>query len=125
MTCDACSKEISRYCLQYSHKCKAKTNIPQPSPAPPEPPPLVRARTVKERPPERKKERVRFDRPQIGKRVLNTANYWREMATQDEPESPDWSRADHMRELHLYNRELAGRRAAEPYEAMFARKIRV
>ena len=70
------------------------------------------------------RERVRFDKP-ISKRVINTANYWREMAAQDEPESPEWSTADHMRQLHLYNRELANRRAAEPYERLFARKIRV
>ena len=124
--CEACQKEISRYCLQYSHKCKAKKNIPEPPPAPPEAPPPRRARVVKERPAERPvKERVRFDKPHIGKRVLNTANYWREMAAQDEPESPEWNTADHMRQLHLYNQELANRRAAAPYEALFARKIRV
>ena len=124
VTCEACGKEISRYCLTYSHKCKKKKPVPEPPPPPPEPPPLVRtAPAVKQRPAERR-ERVRFDKP-VSKRVIQTANYWREMAAQDEPGSPEWNTADHLRQLHLYNRELANRRAAEPYERLFRRQIRV
>ena len=102
--CEACNREVSRYCLEHTHKCKAK-KISDP---PPEP----------KRVPEPK--RLRANRPSISKAVIKKAVYWQELHQQDEPESPDFHLGSHLHQLHLYNRDLAARKASGPYSALFA-----
>ncbi len=62
--------------------------------------------------------------PVISRRVLNTANYWMELEAEDEPESPDFTLGDHLRQLREYNSKMNGRRAAAPYLEMFATQQR-
>ena len=59
-------------------------------------------------------------KPEISRKVLQKANYWRELGEQDEPESPDFNLGDHLKQLHLYNRQVAMRQAAGPYSQLFA-----
>ena len=98
--CEACGREVSLYCLRYSHKCKAKVApkaVPQP-----------------------KKQNTGPSRPALSKKVIQKAVYWRDLQEQDEPDSPDFELGDHLKQLHLYNRETAFRKAAGPYSALFA-----
>ena len=110
--CEACGKEVSLYCLKYSHKCKAlKQVVPKRLP-------------LERQPQEVKKPAVKYRagpcRPALTRKVLDKANYWRDLQQQDEPESPDFELGDHLRQLHLYNREVAFRKAASPYQQLFA-----
>ena len=102
VNCEACGKEVSLYCLRYSHKCKVLKT--------PKPPPLERTPKVT--------AGKGSTRPTISKQIIKRANYWR--GREEEPDSPDFDLGDHLKQLHLYNREHACRQAAGPYAALFA-----
>ena len=110
--CEACGKEVSLYCLKYSHKCKAQKQVA------PKPPPLERE--APKRQPAAPKYRMGTMKPALSRKIIDKANYWRDLQQQDEPESPDFELGDNLHQLHLYNREVAFRRAAGPYQELFA-----